>query len=704
MKRFLLLLILALLLMFSMFTIKTNAQTIVGSTTGFPYSSNLRTICRDGAGNIHVVWLYDSGTVKYANSTNNGTSWTATTLASADSGHTFDTLSISCYDNNVTIAFENIDGNADCYYADDTIDVYQSTDNGGTFTKKTSILITYWHGFYEEFNFKCYIDPTIVGQVESRGNRIYVGYSCDPGFGYDPFCFDLSTDSGNSWSEQYVTYGISGALPDYKESSMVVDGIGDSSDQIYIAATTGSDYIAFSYSTDSGATFNGPNQVMSSSSNNPSITFSSSNIYVTAQNSGQIFFTNSTDSGATWSNLERIDEVSEGYASQTPSVTIDQNGYPIIFWEQNDPNENYDIVYRNFTEAWAWGDITGVTNDNLGNQHVNTPYKMFASDRIDFVYRNGTNPYVITYGNISVAGGISDTSPPTYSTNSTNSTTAGTPVEFRLKWTDDIGLSKAITSLWNGSFWINATSWCSLSGTSDWCNQTLFVNSTAQQIWWKQYSNDTSNNWNASINFSLITTSTDTTPPIVTIQSPSNQTYATTSVWANVTLSEAGGWCGRNLDGTTNVSLSNTTGNWNNLMTGLSDSSHNLRFYCNDTNGNMNTSSANIVYFTINTVVCKSNGNSCLEGSDCCSGYCKLDYSGTGKICCNQTECVHGSTCYANETISGNYYCDNGNWKMTANYGENITGKDVGCYEVPYLIQNSDGSVKAVKVNVCVWK
>jgi hypothetical protein len=102
-----------------------------------------------------------------------------------------------------------------------------------------------------------------------------------------------------------------------------------------------------------------------------------------------------------------------------------------------------------------------------------------------------------------------DRTPPTYSLNSTNSTLAETPILFNLKWTDNVGLSKAITSLWNGSAWVNATSWCSLSGTTTWCNQTFVVNSTPQTLWWKQYANDTSayKNWNTSENFSLVTTS-----------------------------------------------------------------------------------------------------------------------------------------------------------------------------------------------------
>ncbi len=91
----------------------------------------------------------------------------------------------------------------------------------------------------------------------------------------------------------------------------------------------------------------------------------------------------------------------------------------------------------------------------------------------------------------------------------------------------------------------------------------------------------------------------ETTPPIITISSPTNTTYASSSVWANVTLNEAGSWCGRSLDSGSNTTMTNSTGNWNNQMTSLADGSHNVRFYCNDTTGNMNGSASNIVYFSV---------------------------------------------------------------------------------------------------------
>lgn len=54
-------------------------------------------------------------------------------------------------------------------------------------------------------------------------------------------------------------------------------------------------------------------------------------------------------------------------------------------------------------------------------------------------------------------------------------------------------------------------------------------------------------------------------------------------------MDEEGSWCGRSLDGGANVTLENSTGNWNNLMTGITAGTYTVKFYCNDTTGLMNT-------------------------------------------------------------------------------------------------------------------
>ncbi|MBI5698681.1 MAG: hypothetical protein HZC29_09455 [Thaumarchaeota archaeon] len=88
----------------------------------------------------------------------------------------------------------------------------------------------------------------------------------------------------------------------------------------------------------------------------------------------------------------------------------------------------------------------------------------------------------------------------------------------------------------------------------------------------------------------------DTIPPLITIQSPLNQTYTINSIWANVTLDKAGSWCGYSLDGANNVTMGNTTGNWNYQMT-VSSITHNIKFYCNSTMGNMGVS--DVRHFTV---------------------------------------------------------------------------------------------------------
>jgi len=112
------------------------------------------------------------------------------------------------------------------------------------------------------------------------------------------------------------------------------------------------------------------------------------------------------------------------------------------------------------------------------------------------------------------------------------------------------------------------------------------------------YANDTSDKWNSSLAYNL----TVSEPPIISIQQPFNTTYVNdnnNTVWANLTLNEVGSWCGVvNDTNTANLTMTNSSGNYNYQFTGLSDATHTFKFYCNDTVGNMNTTS---IVFTVNT-------------------------------------------------------------------------------------------------------
>ena len=90
------------------------------------------------------------------------------------------------------------------------------------------------------------------------------------------------------------------------------------------------------------------------------------------------------------------------------------------------------------------------------------------------------------------------------------------------------------------------------------------------------------------VHFSVL----DTTPLTISILSPENVTYATTDIPLNFTVDESVLWMAYSLDNEANVTI---IGNM--TLSGLSEGSHGLVIYANDTAGNMGASE--MVYFRI---------------------------------------------------------------------------------------------------------
>ena len=85
----------------------------------------------------------------------------------------------------------------------------------------------------------------------------------------------------------------------------------------------------------------------------------------------------------------------------------------------------------------------------------------------------------------------------------------------------------------------------------------------------------------------------DITPPSISIISPQNTTYTTTSINLQFTVDEETSWMGYSLDGQNNVTLTENILN----LTALANGSHNITVYANDTGGNMGASET--IYFTV---------------------------------------------------------------------------------------------------------
>ncbi len=100
------------------------------------------------------------------------------------------------------------------------------------------------------------------------------------------------------------------------------------------------------------------------------------------------------------------------------------------------------------------------------------------------------------------------------------------------------------------------------------------------------------------INGYFLINESNSTDLLITIQSPENNTvYTRNWVWANVTLNKTASWCGVSLNGTANKTMLNTsTTAWYLNLSVPAEGSNNVKFFCNDTEGNMENSS--VVYFT----------------------------------------------------------------------------------------------------------
>jgi outer membrane protein assembly factor BamB len=88
----------------------------------------------------------------------------------------------------------------------------------------------------------------------------------------------------------------------------------------------------------------------------------------------------------------------------------------------------------------------------------------------------------------------------------------------------------------------------------------------------------------------------DTTPPTISILSLENETYTATSIPLDIAINEQVSWMGYTLDTYANVTIMGNT-----TITGVSDGSHNLAVYANDTIGNTGISETVHFYVTQKT-------------------------------------------------------------------------------------------------------
>ncbi len=143
------------------------------------------------------------------------------------------------------------------------------------------------------------------------------------------------------------------------------------------------------------------------------------------------------------------------------------------------------------------------------------------------------------------------------------------------------------------------------------------------------YANDTSNN----VNSSSVSFASDSAAPLLDAQAPSNSLYNYSSIGLNFTATDSGSGvssCWYSLDSAANVSLSGCS----NTTLIVSDGSHTLELYANDSAGNLNSTSVSfIVDSTAPTVGIQSPANTTYTNSSVQLEFTATDL-GTGISSC----------------------------------------------------------------------
>ncbi len=178
------------------------------------------------------------------------------------------------------------------------------------------------------------------------------------------------------------------------------------------------------------------------------------------------------------------------------------------------------------------------------------------------------------------------------------------------------------------------------------------------------YANDTAGNTNSTTRYFR----TNISEIFINVQSPTSHAYTTNQIWFNVSLFYAGSWCGYSLDSNPNVTMSNDTATHYYNQSTVSEGSHSVIFYCNDTIGSMDLS--NVISFTVDTI----KPTITLTSPD------NTTYN-TGWVWINATNSENDGWCGASINSTANQTMDNssGNWNLNATVSQGANNAKVFC-------------------------
>ncbi len=173
------------------------------------------------------------------------------------------------------------------------------------------------------------------------------------------------------------------------------------------------------------------------------------------------------------------------------------------------------IFGTNNTGRWVNYTWTSLSSGGTAYNITRLNSTIGAVVNISFYANDTSNNWAVYRASLTTTDGI----PPYFSASATNTTVAGKPANFTISVTDNANLgstAKYIFSTNNSGTWRNS-SYRSFAGSgltlTAW-NVTTLNSTVGALVQWRFYANDTSNNWNVSAIYSLITISGVTITPL----------------------------------------------------------------------------------------------------------------------------------------------------------------------------------------------
>ncbi len=261
---------------------------------------------------------------------------------------------------------------------------------------------------------------------------------------------------------------------------------------------------------------------------------------------------------------------------------------------------------------WAGGFIDEVMifNRTLSPEEVNASYQAGTYGLSNNFTNLADGDYTFKAHVIDAVGNINETEERTIGVDATppqiefvapteaNGTSVNQDYVFVNVSVTEVNFKNITYALHNGSGVVNETTYTTLITTINWTS----LNNSGVDYFYNVTIYDTVNNTNKTETRKITLITADTTPPVITIISPTNSTFATGSIDYNITVDESLTNALASVDGLANMTLTNdSTTNFFNLSGDhpiLTDGLHNITFYANDTVGNDNFST---IFFTVDT-------------------------------------------------------------------------------------------------------